>query len=151
MRLEYFQMVDRVVSLGPDHITVESRVPDASPVFEGHFPGYPIVPGVLLTETMAQAGGWLLLAIEGLRKMPFLSKVHEAKFRGFVGPGADLVVEAKRTHDGSGYAVAEARILSGGKRIADAEITYRIMPFPAEALREAMIATAKRIGLPGHS
>jgi 3-hydroxyacyl-[acyl-carrier-protein] dehydratase len=151
MRLEYFQMVDRVVSLGPDHITVESRVPDASPVFEGHFPGYPIVPGVLLTETMAQAGGWLLLAIEGLRKMPFLSKVSEAKFRGFVGPGADLVVEAKRTHDGSGYAVAEARILSGGKRIADAEITYRIMPFPAEALREAMIATAKRIGLPGHS
>ena len=151
MRLEYFQMVDRVVSLGPDHITVESRVPDASPVFEGHFPGYPIVPGVLLTETMAQAGGWLLLAIEGLRKMPFLSKVSEAKFRGFVGPGADLVVEAKRTHDGSGYAVAEARILSGGKRIADAEITYRIMPFPAEALREAMIATARRIGLPGHS
>jgi 3-hydroxyacyl-[acyl-carrier-protein] dehydratase len=151
MRLEYFQMVDRVVSLGPDHITVESRVPDSSPVFEGHFPGYPIVPGVLLTETMAQAGGWLLLAIEGLRKMPFLSKVSEAKFRGFVGPGADLVVEAKRTHDGSGYAVAEARILSGGKRIADAEITYRIMPFPAEALREAMIATAKRIGLPGHS
>jgi 3-hydroxyacyl-[acyl-carrier-protein] dehydratase len=151
MRLEYFQMVDRVVTLGPDHITVESRVPDSSPVFEGHFPGYPIVPGVLLTETMAQAGGWLLLAIEGLRKMPFLSKVSEAKFRGFVGPGADLVVEAKRTHDGSGYAVAEARILSGGKRIADAEITYRIMPFPAEALREAMIATAKRIGLPGHS
>ena len=151
MRLEYFQMVDRVVSLGPDHITVESRVPDSSPVFEGHFPGYPIVPGVLLTETMAQAGGWLLLAIEGLRKMPFLSKVSEAKFRGFVGPGAELVVEAKRTHDGSGYAVAEARILSGGKRIADAEITYRIMPFPAEALREAMIATAKRIGLPGHS
>jgi len=151
MRLEYFQMVDRVVSLGPDHITVESRVPDSSPVFEGHFPGYPIVPGVLLTETMAQAGGWLLLAIEGLQKMPFLSKVSEAKFRGFVGPGADLVVEAKRTHDGSGYAVAEARILSGGKRIADAEITYRIMPFPAEALREAMIATAKRIGLPGHS
>ena len=151
MRLEYFQMVDRVVSLGPDHITVESRVPDASPVFEGHFPGYPLVPGVLLTETMAQAGGWLLLAIEGLQKMPFLSKVSEAKFRGFVGPGADLVVEARRTHDGSGYAVAEARILSGGKRIADAEITYRIMPFPAEALREAMIATAKRIGLPGHS
>ena len=151
MRLEYFQMVDRVVSLGPDHITVESRVPDASPVFEGHFPGYPIVPGVLLTETMAQAGGWLLLAIEGLQRMPFLSKVTEAKFRGFVGPGADLVVEAKRTHDGSGYAVAEARILSGGKRIADAEITYRIMPFPAEALREAMIATARRIGLPGHS
>ena len=45
---------------------------------------------------------------------------------------------------------AEARILAGGKRIADAEITFRIMPFPAEALREAMTATARRIGLPAY-
>jgi 3-hydroxyacyl-[acyl-carrier-protein] dehydratase len=151
MRLEYFQMIDRVVSLEAESITVESRVPEASPVFEGHFPGHPIVPGVLLVETMAQAGGWLLLAIERLGRMPFLSKVNEAKFRGFVGPGAPLLVHARRTHDGSGYAVAEARIESGGKRVADAEITYRIMPFPAEALREAMTATARRIGLPGHA
>jgi 3-hydroxyacyl-[acyl-carrier-protein] dehydratase len=151
MLLEYFQMVDRVVALEGESITVESRVPDASPVFEGHFPGYPILPGVLMVETMAQTGGWLLLHIAGLERMPFLSKVNEAKFRGFVGPGAPLLVHAKRIHDGSGYAVAETRIESGGKRIADAEITYRILPFPAEALREAMVATARRIGLPGHS
>jgi 3-hydroxyacyl-[acyl-carrier-protein] dehydratase len=151
VRLEYFQMVDRVVALEGESITVAATVPEASPVFEGHFPGHPIVPGVLLVETMAQAGGWLLLALGGLARMPFLSGVKEAKFRGFVGPGAALSVTARRTHDGSGYAVAEARIESGGKRIADAEITYRILDFPAPALREAMAATARRIGLPGHA
>ncbi len=150
MRLEYFQMVDRVVALDSDSITVESHVPDHSPVFEGHFPGHPILPGVLMVETMAQTGGWLLLSLNGLDRMPFLSKVGEAKFRGFVGPGAALHVTSRLVHDGSGYAVTEARIEAAGKRVADAGITFRTLPFPDPALREAMLATARRIGLPGH-
>lgn len=151
MRLEYFQMVDRVVALGDGDITVASTVPDASPVFEGHFPGHPILPGVLMVETMAQAGGWLLLALNGLTRMPFLSKVNEAKFRGFVTPGAELTVQASLTHDGSGYAVVAARIEAAGKRVADAEITYRVMDFPAPELEAMMRDTARRIGLPGHA
>ena len=151
MRLEYFQMVDRVVALGDGEITIASTVPDASPVFEGHFPGHPILPGVLMVETMAQAGGWLLLALNGLTRMPFLSKVNEAKFRGFVTPGAELTVQASLTHDGSGYAVVAARIEAAGKRVADAEITYRVMPFPAPELEAMMRDTARRIGLPGHA
>lgn len=151
MRLEYFQMVDRVTELTPGSITVASTVPQDSPVFEGHFPGHPILPGVLMAETMAQAGGWLLLALNGLTRMPFLSKLGEAKFRGFVGPGAELEVQAQLLHEGSGYAVVAARIDAGGKRIADAEITYRLLPFPAPDLEAAMRATAKRIGLPGQA
>ena len=151
MRLEYFQMVDRVVALGAETITVVSAVPQQSPVFEGHFPGHPILPGVLMVETMAQTGGWLLMALNGLTRMPFLLKVAEAKFRGFVTPGSELTVTSRRTHDGSGFAVTEARIEAEGKRVADAEISFRLLPFPAPEIGAMMRETAKRIGVPGHA
>lgn len=148
MRLEYFQMVDRILALEGEEIRAESTIPDTSPVFEGHFPGHPLMPGVLLVETMAQTAGWLLLALNGFRRMPFLAAVKEAKFRAFVGPGTPLAVHARRSHDGSGYAVASARIESAGKRICEAEITLRTLPFPDPALAEAMRARAAAIGLP---
>ena len=147
MRLEYFLMVDRVLALEGEEIRAESTTPHTSPVFEGHFPGHPLMPGVLLVETMAQTAGWLLLALNGFTRMPFLASVKEAKFRSFVGPGAPLAITARRIHDGSGYAVAAARIDSAGKRICDAEITLRTMPFPAPDLEAAMRERAAAIGL----
>ena len=56
-------------------------------MFEGHFPGHPLLPGVLMIETMAQTGGWLVLATLRFARMPFLTQVKEAKLRGFVAPG----------------------------------------------------------------
>jgi 3-hydroxyacyl-[acyl-carrier-protein] dehydratase len=147
MLLEYFQMIDRVVGLTPDTIAVESQVPEASPVFEGHFPGHPLVPGVLLIETMAQASGFMLLARMGFARMPFLASVKEAKLRSFVSPRALLSVEASLVHDGSGYAVTSARIVSGGKRICDSELSFRVLDFPDPRLAEAMRARAEEIGL----
>ncbi len=147
MRLEYFQMIDRVVAADAENLTAEARVPDASPVFEGHFPGHPLVPGVLLVETMAQASGFLLLQRMDFARMPFLASVKEAKLRSFVGPGAVLRVEAQLVHEGSGYAVTSGRIEAGGKRLCDAELTLRILHFPAPELEAAMRAQAARIGL----
>src|ERR1700722_6821245 len=150
MRLEFFQMVDRIAALDPEARTIRADciVPDESPVFEGHFPGYPLLPGVLMIETMAQTGGWLVLAVLRFQRMPFLAQVKEAKLRSFVAPGQTLQVEARLVHDGSGYAMVSGSITSDGKKVADAELTYRVAPFPNETLRAQMLETARRVAVP---
>ena len=93
MRLEYFQLIDRIVDLDLDDRTIraEATVPTDSTIFEGHFPGYPLMPGVLLIEAMAQTSGWLIIARTQFKRMPFLAAVKEAKLRTFVTPGQTLV------------------------------------------------------------
>jgi 3-hydroxyacyl-[acyl-carrier-protein] dehydratase len=148
MRLEYFEMIDRVASFdrAGKRIEASSVVPQASPIFEGHFPGHPLMPGVLLTETMAQASGYLVLGLMDFSHMPFLMAVDKARFRTFVGPGAELVITAELEHEGSGYAVTKAAIAVEGRRICDASLRFKTMPFP-EGMAEAMREQARRIGL----
>ena len=150
MRLEYFQLIDRVtdLNLADRTIRTEATVPKESTVFEGHFPGYPLMPGVLLIETMAQSSGWLVVALNKFERMPFLAAVKDAKFRTFVVPGMVLAVDVKLEHDGSGYAVTNAKITSAGKPICDATITLRVMPFPNDEIRQHMRAQAGRLGVP---
>jgi 3-hydroxyacyl-[acyl-carrier-protein] dehydratase len=150
MRLEYFQMVDRIAEFDPvaRMVRADCQVPDASPVFEGHFPGYPLMPGVLMIETMAQTGGWLVLAMLRFQRMPFLAQVKEAKLRSFVVPGQALQAQVRLVHDGSGYAMVAGSITAAGRKVADAEITYRVVPFPNETLRDQMLAAARRVAVP---
>jgi len=150
MQLEYFQLIDRILDLNMEEktITVEAQVPKENSIFEGHFPGYPIMPGVLLIESMAQASGWLLLALMKFERMPILAAVKEAKMRGFVSPGEVLTVEANILHEGSGYAMTEARVKVGGKLRSNATITLTLAPFPNPEMRGYMDAVAKRVGLP---
>src|SRR6476646_4733277 len=117
MRLEYFQLIDRIVDLdiGAQTIKVEATVPQQNTIFEGHFPGFPIMPGVLLVEAMAQTSGWLLIALMKFERMPFLGAVKEAKMRGFVSPGELLTINASVIHEGSGFAITSARVSVGGE------------------------------------
>ena len=149
MLLEYFQMIDRIeaVDLAVGRLTARSVVPEKSPVFEGHFPGYPLVPGVLLIETMAQASGFLVLAATKFAAMPFLMSVDGAKMRTFVEPSAELEIEAFLEHEGSGFAVTKARIASGGKKICDAQLKLRTMPFDQVPLGEIVRKRAEEVGL----
>lgn len=149
MRLEYFQLIDRIVdlNLADRKISSEATVPTTSTIFEGHFPGYPLMPGVLLVEAMAQTAGWLVVALNRFERMPFLASVKEAKLRTFVTPGERLLLDAQLVHDGSGYAVTEAKIKRDGKLICDATLTLRILDFPNAEMAAQMRETAARIGL----
>ena len=150
MRLEYFQMIDRIAALDVGVRTVRSVcvVPEASTIFEGHFPGYPLLPGVLQIECMAQTCGWLVTAINRFSAMPFLIAVKEAKFRSPVLPGDELEFEGKIVHEGSGFTVGECKGRRQGKSICEAQITYRLMPFPNADFRRAMLEWGERIQVP---
>ena len=150
MQLEYFHMIDRIVDLNVDErkIVVEAQVPKESTVFEGHFPGFPLMPGVLLIESMAQASGWLQLGVLKFERMPILAAVKEAKVRGSVYPGDLMSIEATLAHEGSGYAMTEAKIRVGGKLRANSTLTFTQIPFPNADMRGYMDSFAKRIGFP---
>jgi len=150
MQLEYFHLIDRIVELRIDEkkIVVEALVPTESTIFEGHFPGYPLMPGVLLIESMAQASGWLLLGLLKFERMPILAAVKEAKVRGSVFPGDLITIEASLAHEGSGYAMTEAKIRVGGKLRANSTLTFTLIPFPNSDMRGHMETMAQRIGFP---
>ena len=79
--LNISEMINSVTAFHAAEERLEARwvVPMASPVYEGHFPGHPLMPGVLLTETMAQASGYLILGLLHFSHMPFLAGVEKAK------------------------------------------------------------------------
>jgi 3-hydroxyacyl-[acyl-carrier-protein] dehydratase len=149
MRIEYFQLIDRIVDLDLAGRTISSEalVPATSTIFEGHFPGYPLMPGVLLIEAMAQTSGWLVVAMNRFERVPFLAAVKEAKLRSFVTPGQLLSIEAELEHDGSGYAVVAAKIKVERKLICDATLTLRVLDFPNAEMERQMRDLATRIGL----
>src|SRR5258708_7423995 len=150
MRLEYFQLIDRIDALDLEARTLKARaqVPPTSTIFEGHFPGHPLMPGVLLIESMAQASGWLIIGLTKFERMPFLASVREAKLRTFVSPGQALTLTVSIIHEGSGFTVTKAAVEVDAKTVADSEFTFRVTAFPDPRFRAGMEQVATAIGLP---
>ena len=149
MRIEYFQLIDRIVdlNLADRKIRSEATVPVESTIFEGHFPGYPLMPGVLLIEAMAQTAGWLVVALAPLRAHGVPGRGQGGQAAHLRPPGQMLSIEAHLTHDGSGYAVVEAKITAEGKQVCDASITFRVLEFPNAEVATQMRDFAAGVGL----
>jgi beta-hydroxyacyl-ACP dehydratase FabZ len=120
-----FLLVDRVIECDDKQkIVALKNVTINEPYFMGHFPGVPIMPGVLQLEAMAQAGGVLLNRVsegEG-GKVPYFMSIDKAKFRKVVKPGDQLRIEVELTQLRSRTAKFKGQILVDGKVASEAEM-----------------------------
>lgn len=124
-----FLLVDRVVECVPgSHIRAYKNVSVNEPFFQGHFPGVPIMPGVLILEALAQTGG--LLAAAGMgdlgNKLFLFTGLDGVKFRRQVVPGDRLDLECGNMHMKLKLCKMEARAYVDGKLAAEAQITAAI-------------------------
>ncbi len=124
-----FLLVDRVLELEPNQrILAMKSVSINEPFFQGHFPGHPVMPGVLVLEALAQAGGLLTqlsLGAEGAAKQDklfYLVKIDNARFSSMVVPGDRLMLEVKLKRMIRNMAMYECAASVDGKVVASADI-----------------------------
>ncbi|MBM3278356.1 MAG: 3-hydroxyacyl-ACP dehydratase FabZ [Candidatus Handelsmanbacteria bacterium] len=118
-------LVDRIVELVPGERVVGLKNVSANEAcFQGHFPGHPVMPGVLIIEALAQTGAVMMLrSLENAAgKIPFFAGIDKARFRRQVVPGDQLRLELKVLQQRAGTCKLEARAYVGEELAAEAEI-----------------------------
>lgn len=124
-----FVLVDRIVALEPGRSVEAWRtVPLDEDYFQDHFPGFPVVPGVLLTEMMGQAAAKALDGERRPRGKAMLAKIQSASFRQWVRPGDAVRLLAEISANTERYATAECRAEVGGKPVAQASLFFSFVP-----------------------
>lgn len=128
-------LVDRIEEMEPDRIVGIKNVTGNEPFFDGHFPQYPVMPGVLIVESMAQVAGVLILKdIPDSKNRPvLLASINEAKFRRQVVPGDQLRIEMKVLRRRSNAAVMSGEASVAGTVVAQAELMCVLSPMPGKA------------------
>jgi len=124
-----FVMVDRVIERTDDSLVAIKNVTINEPYFQGHFPGQPVMPGVLQVEAMAQAAGLIMLgraAIDEAPKVVFFMSADNVKFRKAVTPGDTLEIRAKLTKVRGRIAAAECECLVNGETVSSADLLFTI-------------------------
>ena len=124
-----FLLVDRVIylNLEENKIIGQKNVTMNEQFFQGHFPGAPIMPGVLILEALAQTGGILVHQKGYGHKIAVLLNMNNVKFRRPVVPGDVLILEAKGLHFTSKAGKVHARALVNDQLAAEAEIAYALV------------------------
>jgi beta-hydroxyacyl-ACP dehydratase FabZ len=123
-----FLLVDRIVELEPDRVVGIKNVTNDEPFFQGHFPDFPVMPGVLIVEAMAQAAGVLVLKSipDRDKKLVLLVAIEGAKFRKPVVPGDQLRLEMSVIKRKASVAKMAGRATVDGVVVAEAEVMCKL-------------------------
>jgi 3-hydroxyacyl-[acyl-carrier-protein] dehydratase len=132
-----FLFVDEVVEQSVDSLTAKKHVDASEAFFEGHYPGNPIMPGVLISEAVFQTGAIFLtrLLAEELESdsdmVPVLTKIVDARFRSIVRPGDDLYITVKLKEKAGRFIFMAGGVKNGeGKRVMN--VTFSVALAKAE-------------------
>lgn len=127
-----FLLVDRVLEVNDQHIVALKNVTFNEPHFEGHFPGVPVMPGVLIVEAMAQAGGVLFLrqVEDRHNKLIYFTGIDNCKFRRPVTPGDQLLIEVTVRRRRERFALVRGVARVDGEVVAEADLACAMVDRP---------------------
>jgi 3-hydroxyacyl-[acyl-carrier-protein] dehydratase len=122
-----FLFLDRVVEIRENGLTAIKNVTGNEYFFQGHFPGYPVMPGVLQLEAIAQASALCVIRKYNLKNKPvYFMAIDKVKFRAQVVPGDVLTLEVEIVRWGGKVAKCRGRVMVGDKVSVEAEMTAMI-------------------------
>jgi len=124
-----FLFVDRIVEISSTKIRTAKEIKPDEPVFTGHYPGQPIMPGVLICESIFQTGAILLSKMMGSMGggVPVLTRVNNAKFKSIVKPGSTLDIEAELVEKVSNAYFMKGKASVGDKTSVTVEFTVTLV------------------------